>query len=119
MKVVVKNRQCLADIALQVCGSVEAVFSLAERNGLSITDELAVGQILIYEPTDIEDKRVVAALAIDRVCPAGAADARTLNLLLAGVDTETGIGLLDSTSDTIETTSTTAIFTREFDLTFA
>lgn len=119
MKVAVKNRQCLTDIALQVCGSVEAVFSLAERNGLSITDELAVGQILIYEPTDIEDKRVVAALAADGVCPVGAADEKTLRSLFEVIDPEDGSGALDGTTDAVDSTPLTTIFTEQFDLTFA
>lgn len=43
-KVVVK--QSLLDIAIQCCGSVEAVFDIAVLNDLSITDELIVGQTI-------------------------------------------------------------------------
>lgn len=119
MKIAVQNRQCLADIALQVCGSVEAVFAIAERNRLAITDDLAVGQILTYEPTDIEDKRVVAALAADGVCPVGAADEKTLRALLVAIDPEDGSGLLEDTTDAVEPTPLTSIFTEQFDITFA
>lgn len=119
MKVEVKNRQCLVDVALQVCGSVEAVFAIAERNDLAITDDLAVGQILTYEPTDIEDKRVVAALAADCVCPVGAADEKTLRALFVAVDPEDGSGLLEDTTDAVDPTPLTSIFTEQFDITFA
>ena len=119
MKIEVKNRQCLVDIALQACGSVEAVFSIAERNGLAITDDLAVGQLLTYEPVDIVDKRVVAALAADNVCPVGAADDKTLRALFVVVDPEDGSGLLDDTTDAVEPTPITNIFTEQFDITFA
>lgn len=118
MKIEVRNRQCLADIALQVCGSVEAVFAIAERNGLSITDDLAVGQILTYEPTDIEDKRVVAAFAADKIYPVGAADKNTLCALLQVVDNN-GINLLNHTTDKVEPVILTNIFTEIFDITFA
>ena len=53
MKIAVRDRQSLVDIALQACGSVEAVFAIAERNGLAITDDLVVGQTLTYETADI------------------------------------------------------------------
>ena len=35
------------DIAVQACGSVEAVFAVAQLNGLAITDALAPGQELL------------------------------------------------------------------------
>ena len=39
--------QSMFDIALQACGSVEAVFGIAQLNGLAITDALAPGQELL------------------------------------------------------------------------
>jgi len=115
MKIEVKNRQCLVDIALQECGSVEAVFAIAERNGLAITDDLAVGQILTFEPSDIEDKRVVAVFAAGRVSPVGAPDERTIIELLTYIDPNDNSGILDSTTEA----TTTMIFTEQFDTTFA
>lgn len=38
--------QSLLDVALQELGSVEALFDLADANGLAITDELTPGQVL-------------------------------------------------------------------------
>ena len=46
-KATVRVNQTLVDIAVQYCGSVEAVFELAQMNGLSVTDELTAGQELI------------------------------------------------------------------------
>lgn len=118
MKIEVKNRQCLVDIALQECGSVEAVFAIAERNGLAITDDLAVGQILTFEPSDIEDKRVVAALAAGRVSPVGAADEKMLLALLVAINPEDGSGLLEDTTDPVEPVVIARIFPLQFDITF-
>ncbi len=44
------NNQSLIDIAIQTTGSVEGVFELALKNGLSITDDLKIGQILQVVP---------------------------------------------------------------------
>ena len=119
MKIEVKNRQCLVDIALQACGSVEAVFSIAERNGLSITDDLAVGQVLTYEPTDIVDKRVIAALSAENIYPAGATNENMLRELFEVVDPEDGSGLLEDATDAIKPAPLISIFTEHFDITFA
>ena len=114
MKIAVRDRQCLVDIALQACGSVEAVFTIAERNGLAITDDLVVGQTLTYETADIEDKQVVAAYASNGVFPAGAADDTALCELSEVVK-------IDDNSDLIEDIGvvTVYIFPKEFDITFA
>ncbi len=46
-KATVQVHQSLMDIAIQYCGSAEAVFALAVLNGLSITDDLVAGQVLL------------------------------------------------------------------------
>lgn len=45
-QVIVLESQSLFDLALQQCGGIEAVFDFAERNGLSITDQLSPGSKL-------------------------------------------------------------------------
>lgn len=70
MKVTVKDRQSLFDVAIQVLGSAEGVFALAERNGLSITDRLTDGQELEYDLGDIVDSRTAELVAARRICPA-------------------------------------------------
>lgn len=55
-KAVVQAGQNIGDIAVQYCGSHEAVFEIARLNNLSVTDEVAAGvEILI---PDVYDKRV-------------------------------------------------------------
>lgn len=68
--ITVYNGQSLADIAVQECGAFEAVFSLAARNGLSVTDSLSTGRLLVYEQENIVKKQVVAMLAAGKVRPA-------------------------------------------------
>lgn len=47
MQIAVKDRQSLADIAVEYLGGVEGIFALAERNGISITARLEDGQTLV------------------------------------------------------------------------
>lgn len=70
MKVVVLAGQTLADIALQVYGSVEGVFVLAQENGLEITDTLLPGQELEYQPENVLNKGVAQYYATERIYPA-------------------------------------------------
>lgn len=76
-----KNGQCLADVALTVCGSVEGVWALALRNGLGVTDDLTVGQEIWYEPEDVTDARVAARYAAEGIMPAGAISDAEVQLL--------------------------------------
>jgi len=46
METIVLEGQSLLDIAVQECGSVEAVIAIAVLNNISITDDLQVGQVL-------------------------------------------------------------------------
>ena len=51
--------QSLLDIALQECGTVEALIALCADNNLSITEDLSVGQILQIDGAKIVNKAVV------------------------------------------------------------
>lgn len=70
MNVTVKDRQSLLDVAIQVLGSADGVFALAERNGLSITDRLTDGQVLEYDMGDIVDTRTAELVEARGICPA-------------------------------------------------
>ncbi|MCM1310891.1 MAG: hypothetical protein NC301_07705 [Bacteroides sp.] len=70
MKVTVKDRQNLLDVAIQVLGSAEGVFALAVRNGISITDRLEDGQELEYDLGDIFDTHTADLIAARKICPA-------------------------------------------------
>lgn len=74
MKVTVVNNQCLADVAVQVYGSAEAVFTLANENNLSVTDLLIAGQQLDYSSDNIVNKRVVDYYKANNIHPVTAFD---------------------------------------------
>jgi hypothetical protein len=53
----------LMDVAVQVYGSITGVIQLASDNNISITDDLAIGQVLKIDSSKIIDARVVKELA--------------------------------------------------------
>ena len=66
--VIVKERQSIADIALQYCGDVEAVFRISELNDISVPESLSVGMELIIP--DVINKRVVDYYTNNEISPA-------------------------------------------------
>ena len=70
MQITVKDRQSLADIAVQYLGGVEGIFALAERNGISITAKLEDGQTLDWELADTVDAQVQKTYAAQGIEPA-------------------------------------------------
>lgn len=59
----VTNGQSLIDVALQALGSVEGLFDLAAANGLSITDALAPGLVLMVPASTAAQPAVAAYFA--------------------------------------------------------
>ncbi len=86
MKVTVKDRQSLLDVAIQVLGSAEGVLALAERNGISITDRLTDGQVLEYDTADIVDSRTTKLLEARGICPVTEIPTNDERVLLERVD---------------------------------
>lgn len=127
MKVVVQDRQCLVDIALQVCGSLEAVFVLAERNRsiehpgkmLSVTDDLVLGQVLEYDRADIQDRNVVARYNVEGICPAGAVQQTLAEELAQPEAIETGKADIEAGADPVQMPVLTRVFKNEFNIQFA
>lgn len=70
MKIKAKEGQCLVDIALMTCGTVESVLTLCERNGMGLTDDLHRGDEIEYDLGDVENRRVVEVYRQEGVCPA-------------------------------------------------
>ena len=70
MQITVKDRQSLADIAVQYLGGVEGIFALAERNGISVTAKLEDGQTLDWELADTVDATVQRIYAAQGIEPA-------------------------------------------------
>ncbi len=81
MQSTIHNRQSLLDMAVQECGSFEAAFSLSERNGIALTDDLTAGQRLEVAPENVDKKRIVTALAVQDVKPATAISAEDAALV--------------------------------------
>lgn len=89
MQRIILNRQSLLDMAIQECGSLDSIFSLAERNNMAITDDLPAGKELEYALEDITQKHVVISLTNQGIKPATAISSDLLSdgeLLLEGVE---------------------------------
>lgn len=81
MQIIILHNQSLLDIAIQHTGKVENAFAIAVANGLSVSDELVVGQALELPELDKEievynyyrAKRLQPATAVtdSTVIPAG------------------------------------------------
>lgn len=119
MKVIVQDRQCLADIAIQVCGSLEAVFAIAAQNGLAITDDLTVGQVLDYDLADVQNKQVVTVLRSDGVIPAGMVRLTLAEELETITGEQTGMEEIQTAADPVTPPVLTNIFTKQFNIQFA
>jgi hypothetical protein len=70
MEYIEKNSQTTIDVAIQQCGSLEAVYALALRNNVEITDDVQ-GVALLYDESDILEPSVVNALVVDNITIAG------------------------------------------------
>ena len=60
MSTIISAGQSLADVCLQQLGTLDALFALADANGLSISDALAPGQVLQVPATVLSQPQVAA-----------------------------------------------------------
>ena len=74
--------QSLLDVALMVAGSVEAVWDIAEANGMGVTDCLMDGDELRTDGTGVVDGRVVERYRLEGICPATEVGAEELAFLV-------------------------------------
>lgn len=65
-----KNSQTTIDVAIQQCGSLEAVYALALRNNVEISDDVQ-GVVLLYDEDDVIEPDVVNLLVVDNITIAG------------------------------------------------
>jgi len=79
MQVTVKQGQTIFDIAVQTAGSVQAAFAAAMLNGLSVTDDLAIGDTLAIPP--VADKGMLQHYKDTGTVPATALDANAASRL--------------------------------------
>lgn len=77
MEYIGKNSQTTIDVAIQQCGSLEAVYTLALRNNVEITDDVQE-RVITYSNEDIRDTNVVSMLRIDGIIPAGKLRGQTM-----------------------------------------
>lgn len=85
-----KDRQSLWDISVQYLGGVEGVFTLAARNGLSVTGRLGDGQVLEWEIADIVNLAVQSAYAVRGIVPATDIAEAEYQELLSATSTKAG-----------------------------
>ena len=95
MKTTAKDRQTLLDVALQSCGHIETALTLAESNGLSLTDRLEDGQELtVPEPVAGGDARTVRLYRAHGIEPATEASVEE-----TGACPDGGIGFMGGERD--------------------
>lgn len=82
MEATVKDRQTLLDMAVQTLGGLEGVFTLAERNGLSVTARLTDGIRLTWEVGDTVSVKVQTQYAQRGLRPATDISTADMNELL-------------------------------------
>jgi hypothetical protein len=71
MTTYVADRQTLADVAIEVYGSIEGIFALADRNGIdNLTEELTVGRALSYVPEEVVRPDIARRYALLGIKPA-------------------------------------------------
>ena len=66
MEYVGRSNQTTIDVALQTCGSMEAVYAMAMKNNVEITEDVQ-GRVLTYDESDVVDGDVVAMLKVDDI----------------------------------------------------
>lgn len=68
MKIEVRDRQCLMDIALECCGVADAAFVIAEMNDVSVSEVLEPGTVL--EVPAVMERKVVDYYQRNSISPA-------------------------------------------------
>ena len=83
MEIKVLNGQSLFDIAIQAAGTVEAVFDIALANGISITDDLEPGTVLVVPA--VLNRQVAEYYRVNNIRPATALSAQDMEFALDGI----------------------------------
>ena len=68
----VNPHQCLMDLSMQQKGGIDALFDFAALNGLSITENLTAGSVLLVPDVDVIDRVICQLLRDEGVVPANA-----------------------------------------------
>lgn len=94
----VKARQTLLDAAIQATGTLEAVFMIAEANGLAVSDDVTTGQVLVIPETVPTNKTIAQYLAANRLTVGTRGDAIEEGTVLV---TEDGFVIVTEDGNTI------------------
>lgn len=70
MTIIVLHNQSLADVALQYCGTMESIFTIALLNGISVTATLEPGQEIHIPNIDYGYKEVINYYKNKKIEPA-------------------------------------------------
>lgn len=70
MRVTVRDKQSVFDIALQEFGAIEAAFDIALKNGISVTSKLNAGAVLIMPKNAPETSAVLSFYKDNSITPA-------------------------------------------------
>lgn len=120
MKTTAREGQCLVDIALAATGSVEGVWALALRNGLSVTGETGHGTEIAWEAGDVVDARVAERYATEGICPATAVSEKVFaGLLGRSVTTARPDWTIVRADAVMEQQTRAAVFAGEFTAAFS
>ena len=85
-KIIIIDKQNLLDVVLQATGSIESLFEVALRNGVSITEELTPGVSISFDK-DKGNKDVLAYYVRNNITPATGSTADNI-----GIEVQEGIG---------------------------
>lgn len=80
------DRQTLPDLAVTLLGSMEGLFTLAERLGVSITARLAAGRTVTYDEGDIIDRDIARRMSASGLPVATDISTADMDALLASTD---------------------------------
>lgn len=86
MQIKALHNQTLLDIAIQYCGTINALVSIAILNNLSITGDLLPGQNIEIPKTDFGFKEVINFFNLNKIQPATAYSTNQLEINDTGID---------------------------------
>lgn len=116
----VKDGQSLVDLALIVTGTVEGVWALALRNGLSVTGTMDYGQEVAWESEDVGDARTANRYEAEGICPATEVSERILaELLNAPMVVRKAAHEMIVADEVVPQSTRASVFTGEFTATFS
>lgn len=82
----VSEGQTLLDIAVEHCGDINAVYTIADLNLKGITDDLVIGEVLIVPDVDVTKADIVEMFKQPSRKPASGEDLNTSDVFGEGLE---------------------------------